>query len=102
MPIRRRLGPWRYSVSVRGGGLHLPVHGMVSGRSPGVGMGREAMAVLGHQGAATPDSVWARPIPWSEVEALSVRIGPHFARLEPRERAVAYMLGLLEIGRAHV
>jgi SRSO17 transposase len=53
------------------------------------------MAVLGQHGAGLPNSVWARAVPWSEVEALHRRIGRHFARSEPRDRARNYVLGLL-------
>jgi SRSO17 transposase len=53
------------------------------------------MAVLGQQATAMPDSLWARAVPWSEVEQLHTRIGRHFARAEPRERALNYLLGLL-------
>jgi hypothetical protein len=42
-----------------------------------------------------PNSVWAQAVPWSEVEAMHGRIGRHFARSEPRDRAVSYVLGLL-------
>src|ERR1700730_3809335 len=34
-------------------------------------------------------------IPWSELEGLHGKIGRHFARSEPRARALSYLHGLL-------
>jgi SRSO17 transposase len=60
------------------------------------------MAVLRQHGVGDCrlESVWARAVPWAEVEAMHARIGHHFARSEPRERALNYLLGLLSpLGR---
>jgi SRSO17 transposase len=42
-----------------------------------------------------PDDDWPSAISWSELDALHARIGRHFARSEPRQRALSYLHGLL-------
>jgi SRSO17 transposase len=42
-----------------------------------------------------PDAAVPSSIPWSDLVALHTRIGVHFVRSEPRERALSYLSGLL-------
>jgi SRSO17 transposase len=46
-------------------------------------------------GDSIPDGEWPSAISWSELDALHARIGRHFARAEPRHRALSYLHGLL-------
>jgi SRSO17 transposase len=46
-------------------------------------------------GGSIPDGEWPPAISWSELDALHARIGRHFARAEPRQRALSYLHGLL-------
>jgi SRSO17 transposase len=41
------------------------------------------------------DRGWPSAISWSELDALHARLGRHFARSEPRQRALSYLHGLL-------
>lgn len=61
-------------------------------------MGRRGVATFNEQscnGDTIPDGDWPSAISWSELDALHARIGRHFARAEPRQRALSYLHGLL-------
>jgi SRSO17 transposase len=61
-------------------------------------MGERGVATFNKQscdGDSIPDARWPSEISWSELNALHARIGRHFVRAEPRQRALNYLHGLL-------
>src|SRR4051794_9052458 len=55
-------------------------------------MGRSSTHAVRSDDAVAQVKAWT-----AELEALGARIGPRFARAEPRQRALAYLQGLLSV-----